>query len=374
MVALRGAVINVNQSAISSATLPGLDNIDYLLFVNGTGGPPAGTYTASTCTYMTATTNQTKDDLILATNNQTLLLVNPPEAMGLLRETLPYYRNEADYAYPLLSGPLIDCIPDAKNVNQLINPQDNSIIEVDVFGSPRVDNNERRNIGAIQNLVTPLLSAKDKGPSGAVPLSWVPPLEPKNLTGYQICYCPTTSPQCNLDCRQSQGIPGCAQSHDINNASALSVTISGLENGNEYSFCVSGVKDGVNGPSSNVVKSTPYGQVLAPTVRSTGAPGCNSLNVSWTQPSLGGYYFLEYGIVYFPTNNPTWTSSLEATTQSITIDGPLLANTQYTVCVLAIGLGSNSVEYGAPGCTNVTTLCTVRAPMMNDVLSVSSSH
>ena len=354
--------MNVNQSAISSATLPGLDNIDYLLFVNGTGGPPAGTYTASTCTYMTATTNQTEAQLISVTN-QLSLLVNPPQAMGLLRETLPYYRNEADYAYPLLSGPLIDCVPDANTVNQLINPQDNSIIQVDVFGSPRVDNNGRRNIGAIQNSLAPFLSARDNGPSGAVPLSWVPPLQPGNLTGYHICYCPTSAPQCNLDCSSSDlGSAQCPQWRDINNSSALSATITHLINGNQYSFCVSGVKDGIYGPSSNVVKSTPYGQVLAPTVTSTDAPGCNSLNVSWTQPkSLGGYALIEYGIVYFPTNKPTWTSSLEATTQSITIDGPLLTNTQYTVCVLAIVLGPNSIEYGEPGCQNVTTLCTVRA-------------
>jgi hypothetical protein len=362
LVSGNGAIINVNQSAISSATLPGLYTRDYLLFTNISGAPPAGTYTASECTYMTATTNQSQAQLINITN-QPNLLVNPPQPMGLLREIYPAYGNDAQYQYPLLDGPLIDCIANADTVNQLINPQDSSIITVDVFGNPRVDNNGRRNIGAIQNMLAPFLSVQNNGTdSGTILLSWVPPLQPANLSGFHLCYCPTSS-QCNLSCSSTNlGSGQCPKWIDINNSMALSTTVSGLQNGNEYSFCVSGVKNGTYGPSSNVVAATPYGRLTAPKVTSTGAPGCNSLKVSWTEPSLGGYALLEYGIVYFPATNPGWSSTLEATSQSITIGGPLLANTEYTVCVLAVALGNNGVVYGDPGCLNITTSCTVRAP------------
>lgn len=258
---------------------------------------------------------------------------------------------------PLLSGPLIDCI----SSSLLVNPENGLPIILDVLGNPRVDNNGRRNIGAIQTLLAPFLSASSNRTGGTILLNWVPPLAPANLTGYHICYCPTSSP-CSLDCSQSSG-NACPYKVDVNDSMAVSVSISGLQNGQDYSFCVSGTNAQGPGPSSNVVTSTPYGQVTAPQVTlTTETIACNSLSVAWTEPNLGGFSLLEYAVIYFPTQKIEWRTTIETTWQNATIPGPLLANTEYTVCVVAVAINptNGDLQYGNPGCLNATTACTVR--------------
>lgn len=149
------------------------------------------------------------------------------------------------WATPLLGTPgqpgvLIDAVPNAAcgQANQLLNPIDGSCITKDVFGNPRVDNNGKRNIGAVQNSFAPLLSVTAEKKT-SIAVAWTRPLDPPSgaITGYGLFYRPVgTSKWTRVN---------------ISGAATLTRTISGLTPDVAYEFYVVGVNAIGDGPESN---------------------------------------------------------------------------------------------------------------------------
>jgi len=224
------------------------------------------------------------------------LLTDPP---GLPTKQL-FLGTAEQRGMPLLGtvvdpGKLLDVIPDSQctGLNKLINPIDFSCIVEDVLGNPRVDGNNKRNIGAIQLTLAPHLTVTGTG-DGTVDLAWTRPKDPLAgaVSGYRI--------ECS-----GTGVP--TVTVDVTDPTVLATTVSGLFNGTEYSCTVVALAGQSSEPSppSNEVLATPLAPTVAPIV--SGSGGAAEVRLFWTEPDAGGragppMYF----VVYRPKGSTLW--------------------------------------------------------------------
>lgn len=202
-----------------------------------------GSFTADDLTWL-------QDDLgidaagLKALTNQPGLLTGPP-AFLTLPDTPASFQQ---WATPVLGTPsqpgvLIDAVPNAAcgQANQLLSPIDGSCITKDVFGNPRVDNNGKRNIGAVQNSYAPLLSVTQQKKT-SISVGWTRPLDPPSgpITGYAVFYRPVGASNWT---RVS-----------VSGATTLTKTLTDLTPDTAYEFKVVGVNAIGDGPESNIAK------------------------------------------------------------------------------------------------------------------------
>ncbi|MCP4828698.1 MAG: fibronectin type III domain-containing protein [Proteobacteria bacterium] len=234
VVAVGGATISFEESAFGVG-LP--DATEQILRVD-TGG----SITADSDTWIQPVTVQNADDLKIITNQPSLLTDPPglpnvvagpdlfPQAVTPLLGTMP------------MPGVLIDAIPDANGANLLLNPIDNSPITTDVFGSPRVDGNGTRTIGAVQVTLAPHTAVTATSSTGAN-VAWSRPKDPeptKPITGYGVIVEPTGGSVTPIRI-------------DVSGGNTLSTILTGLMPGTEYRVTVVGVNVDGDGPPSNIV-------------------------------------------------------------------------------------------------------------------------
>jgi len=287
------ATINLTDSAIGS-------------FLLSPGGPivmPAGgTYTSNDRTWIQPTSSQNAAAIASILPNaitDVSGLPNENTPPGYLMSGLTFPR----LVMPVLSdgvnpGRLIDVVPDATcaGANALINPIDSTCITTDIFGQPRWDSNDTRNIGAIQLALSPHLDARSIGGGGEVALTWnrVPDPLTGPITGYSICY------------RIRGSVVPCT-SVAVSGVGTLTNTISGLTDGTEYEFTVAAVNNVGDGPPSNVATATPLGPIGTPEV--SAVAGEQSVQLYWTAPSCGGRSGPNaYQVVYRPAGASAWFS------------------------------------------------------------------
>jgi LPXTG-motif cell wall-anchored protein len=186
-------------------------------------------------------------------------------------------------------GALLDAVPDANGANQLLDPITGSPLTTDVFGNPRVDGNGRRNIGAIQTQLAPHLQIATIG-NATASLAWTRPQDPPSgpITGYHVRY--------RIVGAGTWGAPITVSGPD-----AVTTLVTGLSNGVDYEFEVTGVNGVGDGPGSNVVAGKPFGPVAPPAVTATPGPG--QVGLRWTPPvDWGGHgastdYYISYHLV-----------------------------------------------------------------------------
>ena len=139
-------------------------------------------------------------------------------------------------------------------------------------------------------------------------------------------------------------IPDSAPGED----NAVSYTVTGLDNGTEYSFQIRAVNSAGDGAASDSESATPLPQKPEPPTNFTATAGDTEVTLSWADPSNGTitkYQYTEDG-------GTTWTDipGSGATTTSYTVTG-LTNGTQYTFQVRAV---SNSGD-GAASDRVITT-------------------
>lgn len=231
-------------------------------------------------------------------------------------------------ATPVFPGELIDVIPSSV---ALINPITGLPIETDVVGNPRNDANGERDIGAIQLALAPLLTVGETG-NGQVALSWNEPLHHDGLSilKYELRYFETGSSS--------------ATTVTID-PPALEHTVTALTNGTEYTFEVRAIYTGPeNGPYSNQVVATPFGEIGTPVV--TAVPGDKEVELSWTLPDLGGRTFEGYKILWREAGSTEFTDALayyNPGTTTTTITG-LNNGTTYEFAVAVNASGATSEQ------------------------------
>lgn len=269
--------------------------------LNTLGG--TGTFSADQYTFIEPTIAQNVSTLQTLTNQPNLITTTPGFNTPI---ALPSFDYDVEMLTPLFPGPFIDAIPSSE---VLINPIDLNAIQVDVLGNPRIDANNKRDIGAIQLSLSPFLSLISES-DGAVELTWNEPIHHNglNIVRYEILYSETSG----------------AGSNTVNiTPPLLSSTINGLTNGVIYQFKVRVVYDNngteENGPYSNTVNATPIGLLETPSVNAIA--GDAQVSLSWNQPSLGGRTFESYSIVWreFGATNYTGVQGLfnYATTNTV---------------------------------------------------------
>ena len=229
--------IGFEQSAVSS-----------FLSKDEAGANPTwltGGFTADTRTWLQGDLGISTAGLRALTGQPALLTAKP--ALPAFPDTPSSYQ---EWATPLLGsgsnpGVLIDAIANADcgQANELISPIDGSCITKDVFGSPRVDNNDKRNIGAVQNSFAPLLTVTDTKKT-SITVAWTQPLDPPSgpVTGYTLSYRPVGSSSW--------------MTVNVSGAVTLTKQVGGLTPDTEYEFKVVGVNASGDGPPSNVVSAT----------------------------------------------------------------------------------------------------------------------
>lgn len=225
---------------------------------------------------------------------------------------------------PIVPGVLVETVPNAGagGINELLNPIDGLPITVDITGLPRVYANGTRNIGAVQNVDAPSLSATSG--DAQVTLHWSP-VPAGQALGYEICtsLTPLTDPLTGI-------CPGTATS--VGN-SETSIVISSLTNGTPYWFAV---RDTAPGIWSNVATATPMGPlgIAQPTATTIGD---GSVQVFWAAPaSTGGYTgLLSYNVVYRPVGTQTWILGPQGISPHTTLLGGLVNGTTYEIGVMA---------------------------------------
>ncbi len=84
---------------------------------------------------------------------------------------------------------------------------------------------------------------------------------------------------------------------DVKHVTSTSTTISGLTNGQSYTFVVAAHNSVGTGPNSDSIDPTPYTAPNAPT-GNTAVPGSGQVTLSWTAPSFDGGATIDHYIVY----------------------------------------------------------------------------
>lgn len=265
-----------------------------------------GTLSADNFSWVSPVDDQSSEALKLLFQNPNLRT----EAPGLSTDLFEAYPQSVT---PLLGTPedlgaLIDVIPEAGTggANELVNPIDGQPILLDALGNPRVDGNDRRNIGAVQLTLAPHLTLDATG-DGSATLSWSQPLDSPTgpITGYTVFY-----REAGLGSWTEVAVPSPA---------ITGFTVAGLTNGVTYEFEVAAVKQGGVGPRSNLVEATPYGAVQPPQPVAT--PGVYQVELNWAVPAAGGYAISGYGVYYRLTGAATWTYFGETTDTSVNVTG-----------------------------------------------------
>ena len=238
-------------------------------------------------------------------------------------------------------GTLIDAVSKSScsppnDTNKLINPIGSTCITTDVFGKPRWDaGNDKRNIGAVQNVDTPHLALTREGDT-TVDLQWNRPTEPGSgtITGYSIFYHPTGS--------------GPITRIDVSGADTLTHSVTGLVNGTEYEFVMIAIytNPAGDGPESNTVHATPYGPVGVPQV--SAVPGAIDVRLFWSVPSAGGHPEpLSYFVMYRPVGSVDWFAGPRNLSARITDIPELACGVTYEFGVAAVSTdGTPSLEVG----------------------------
>ena len=259
---------------------------------------------------------------------QPALLTDPP---GLPTQLL--FGTAEQRGMPLLGtvvdpGKLLDVIPDSQcpapsGTNRLINPIDGSCIDEDVLGNPRVEDNDSRNIGAIQLRLAPHLTVTGAG-DGTVDLAWTRPKDPPAgaVSGYRI--------ECS-----GTGVP--TVTVDVTDPTVLATIVSGLFNGTEYNCMVVALAGQSSEPSppSNEVLATPLAPTVAPVV--SGSGGAAEVRLFWTEPDAGGragppMYF----VVYRPKGSTLWENGPGFLSGRTTLIPGLTDATTYEIGVTAM--------------------------------------
>ena len=237
-------------------------------------------------------------------------------------------------------GRLIDPIDPGQcpGSNELRNPIDGSCITTDVFGNARWDiGNNKRNIGAVQNVATPQLAVTQTGDT-TVELQWNRPTEPGSgaITGYSIFFRPTGT--------------GSFTRADVLGAGTLSYTVTDLLNGTDYEFEMVAVYSAGVGPESNVVHATPFASVATPAASSTAGDG--AARVFWTEPTLGGHPGPpSYHVMYRPAGTTEWITGPGPLTARTAMIPELTNGTTYEVGVFAISADGTPSLVGATTAT-----------------------
>ena len=240
--------------------------------IEGTG------ITADAKTWIEPTARQDANALQTITS-QPNLITALPGFVPQVNTTTAYL--DTELLKPDVSGVLIDVIN-----TPLINPITFLPITVDALGNDRFDANGFRDIGAIQLALAPLLSLTSTG-DGSATINWSEPLHHDGfpILRYEVSYV-----------ESSGGSPTIVNVILPN----LTATINSLTNGTEYNFTVRAIYDNngseENGPYSNLVTATPYGNIGPPVV--TAVPGDKEVALSWTLPDLGGHVFYAYNILW----------------------------------------------------------------------------
>ena len=257
---------------------------------------------------------------------------------------------------PILStlsvpGRLIDAIDPGQcpGANELLNPIDASCIATDVFGNARWDvGNNKRNIGAVQNVATPQIAVTQAGDT-TVELQWNRPTEPGSgtITGYSIFFRPTGN--------------GPFTQAEVLGAGTLGYTVTDLINGTDYEFSMVAVYTNGVGPESNVVHATPFAPIATPAA--SGTPGDSVVQLFWTEPTLGGHAGPpSYFVMYRPAGTMQWITGpgrLSARTAMI----PELTNgTTYEVGVFAVSTDGTSSLVGSATATPLSAAVPTTPP------------
>ena len=247
--AVGGATVNLSQSAIgySLTSVPGGTVIRE-------GG---GNVTADPSTWIQPINNQNAADLRTITNQPGLLTEAPGLPTGSF---VPANRAYPFLVTPLLGnsgtpGVLIDVIPDAGGVNQLLSPIDGSPLNLDALGNPRIDGNNTRNIGAVQLTLAPEVAVGSVTQNSAV-VQWTRPKDPspdpaEAITGYGVVFEPTdgSAPATRID---------------VSGQNTLTTLLTGLAPGTEYRLWVVAVNVNGDGPPSRVVVFTTANAPVVP--------------------------------------------------------------------------------------------------------------
>jgi len=281
-----GGVINLQGSAVSGGLASGLPGIEAYFATRG------GAFSADDYSWVLPVAPQDSAALKTLFQNQNLRTQEPG-----LPDLSAFYPQSV---IPLLGtsstpGALIDIIPNAQpgGANVLLHPITDEPILLDALGNPRVDGNDRRNIGAVQLVLAPHLAVTGTGP-GEVDLAWSRPQDPDTgaITGYGVLYRPS-------------GSSGPFSRVDVNGASVISGKVSGLVNGTEYEFQVVAVNAVGDGPRSNTVAATPFAQIGTPVI--TAQPGSQEVTLFWSEPDAGGHPGpLTYSVVFREKGSSQW--------------------------------------------------------------------
>ncbi|MFZ4718149.1 MAG: fibronectin type III domain-containing protein [Ilumatobacteraceae bacterium] len=364
------STIYFNQPQCDQCALPGLG-----LVTGGTGtfdlhstaiGAAADYPNVERLLWGNTATGFTSDNLtwVQPTSAQNAGAINAilPNALtgspGLTSSFVPGFSGDAvTDVTPLLGtvgtpGVLLDAVDpgDCAGVNAVLNPIDDTCITTDVFGKPRWDaGNNKRNIGAVQNVSSPHLAVTAVGDT-TVDLMWNRPTEPGSgtITGYTISYRPT-------------GV-GSFTTVAVTGGDTTTHQVTGLTNGVEHEFTVTATYTSGSSPASNTVHATPLGPIAPPVPAAS--PGDGTVQVSWTAPpSTGGHPGpVSYYVVYRPTGTQTWIVGPGPISGRVTNLPGLTNGTTYDVGVLAVSPdGSSSVTgvtTATPTATPVTTVPT----------------
>jgi titin len=144
-------------------------------------------------------------------------------------------------------------------------------------------------------------------------------------------------------------------------APGLTATITGLTNGQSYSFTVAGNNSAGIGPLSAPCTATPYTVPSSP-VLTTATAGNLNVTLVWTAPASNGYSPLTAYETYFGTSvvNTTWTkfSTVGASVLSEKITGLTVGTTYYFGVKAVNAAGNSSMSNGL----NVTVMGVPGAP------------
>ncbi|SET71037.1 outer membrane beta-barrel protein [Thalassotalea agarivorans] len=266
----------------------------------------ASTITADANTFIQPVPLQDATALETLTS-QPSLLTGSPSMPVLANEVELLQTYPPSVVTPIISqsstpGILIDAIDNAGSgqINELLDHEGNPIT-TDALGNPRVDSNDRRNIGAVQTTLSPhlIVSGID---NGLVQLAWSKPIDPVGgaLTNYDVCYGSGASPDpVALGTSCSGTLQVIANMPDT-----LSGDVSGLTNGTKYWFLVRANSAGGASPWSNVVEETPYGPIAAPVITAT--PKYNQVDLQWGHIDAGGKQVSHYIVKWRIQGTDNW--------------------------------------------------------------------
>jgi len=221
---------------------------------------------------------------------------------------------------PVVPGVLVEAVSAVGNVlRSPIPPFD--VITEDINGQPRLYANGTRNIGAVQNVDAPPLSAS--AGDSEVLLTWSPTPDGQQ-NGYEICSTTTVLTDPLTGSCPTAVIPV--------GGSVVRATITGLTNGDPYYFAIR-VPGGI---WSQVATATPLGPLGAPQMPAV-TTGDGLLRLDWSAPAdLGGHPGpLSYFTLYRPTGNTNWLSGTQTTATTAQQTG-LINGTRYDIGVWAL--------------------------------------